>query len=107
MRKENPLVVSLQNCIAACEYCAHACLDEENLSSMIQCIKTDRDCADICATTVRLLIRDSSQKMAMVELCAEICGQCAEECENHDHDHCKQCAKACRKCEEECKKYLS
>jgi hypothetical protein len=106
MQKDNPLITSLQNCLAACEYCASACLDEGKMSSMTECIKTDHDCADICATTIRLLLRDSDQKMTMVELCATICAKCAEECEKHDHDHCIQCAKACRKCEKQCEKYL-
>ncbi|WP_278364834.1 four-helix bundle copper-binding protein, partial [Acinetobacter schindleri] len=29
---------------------------------------------------------------------------CAEECGQHQDDHCLQCAKACRRCAEECRK---
>ncbi|WP_367281915.1 four-helix bundle copper-binding protein [Tunicatimonas pelagia] len=33
-----------------------------------------------------------------------MCEWCAQECDAHDHDHCKQCAESCRKCAEECQK---
>ncbi|WP_419581559.1 four-helix bundle copper-binding protein [Stieleria magnilauensis] len=35
-------------------------------------------------------------------MCAEICKWCADQCGQHDHDHCKRCAEACRKCVKEC-----
>jgi hypothetical protein len=37
-------------------------------------------------------------------LCAEVCDDCAAECEKHEHDHCQACAGACRKCADECRK---
>lgn len=101
------LIESLQKCASACEMCADACLDEDNLSKLVHCIRLDRDCADICATALCLLVRDSSYTEPVIEICEEICAECAEECERHNHDHCRQCARACRRCEEQCREYLS
>lgn len=106
MQQNNPLIVTLQNCVAVCEYCANACLDEDNLSSMTACIKLNRDCADLCTAAILLLIRDSSQKVAIVKLCKKICAECAAECSKHEHEHCQQCAQTCHRCEERCHKYL-
>lgn len=105
--KNNLLIESLQKCVTACENCADACLDEDNLSEMVACIKLDRDCADICATTLCLVVRDSNYMQPIIELCEQICADCAEECEKHDHDHCQECARACRRCEEQCREYLN
>ena len=107
MNNNSTLIESLQHCMTTCEYCADACLDEENLSSLVACIKLDRDCADICATTLSLFIRDSDYTRPAFELCEQICAECASECEKHDHDHCRKCARACRECEKQCHKYLN
>lgn len=107
MENNNVLIEALQNCVTACEYCADACLNEESLSSLVTCIRLDRDCADICAAALTLLIRDSSYTRSVIELCEQTCADCAEECEKHEHDHCRECAEACRRCEELCREYLN
>jgi len=107
MDKNNVLIESLQNCVTACEQCADACLDENNVESMVDCIRLDRNCADICNTTARLLSRNSDVHIALIELCQDICGECATECENHTHEHCQRCAQACRRCEEQCRIHLN
>ena len=35
-------------CAATCEHCATACLSEADVKAMADCIRLDRDCADIC-----------------------------------------------------------
>ncbi len=45
------LLDALNACIAACENCATACLQEQDVKMMARCISLDRDCADICALT--------------------------------------------------------
>ena len=42
---------ALARCVAACEYCATACLGEDDIAMMVPCIRLDRDCADICHLT--------------------------------------------------------
>lgn len=106
MKNQN-LIDALNSCIAACNYCASACLDEENVKMMADCIRTDIVCAEVCATTVKLVAMDFSSAAEMVALCEKVCRECAEECAKHEHEHCKQCEEACRKCEEACKAYAA
>lgn len=101
------------SCSRTCTSCADACLSEENVAEMRKCIRLDLDCADICATTARVLTRqteyDAPSSKAQLEACREICSTCADECEKHadHHDHCRMCAEECRRCAEACDALLS
>lgn len=44
-------------CAQACTACADACLSEEMVAELTKCIRTDADCADICAATAAVLSR--------------------------------------------------
>jgi hypothetical protein len=95
-------------CDQACTACADACLGETNVQSLVRCIRLNQDCADICATTGRMLLRQSEMPGALLrqqlELCAAACRACAAECEQHahHHEHCRICAEACHACEQAC-----
>ena len=97
------LLDALNACVAACEHCATACLQEDDVKMMARCIANDRDCADICRLTATLLARGSQHGKHLLRECIEVCEICAAECEKHDDDHCKQCAEACRRCAEACR----
>lgn len=99
------LVDTVVACQKACNHCFDACLKEDHVAMMAECIRTDRDCADICGMVAAFADRDSHLFMDLVALCAKACAACAEECEKHDHDHCQACAKACRECEEACRAF--
>ena len=102
------LLAALYACISACEHCATACLSEADVQMMAGCIRLDRDCADICALTARLVARGSEHAAHLLKECAEICGLCADECGKHAHmAHCKECADACRRCAEACRAGLT
>lgn len=96
---------ALSRCIAACELCATACLHEDEVQMMVPCIRLDRDCADICRLTAAFIARGSDHAQHVLKECIEICRKCAEECGQHQHDHCQQCAQACRACVEACQQY--
>ncbi len=103
------LAVCIAQCFAcslACSACAVACLSDERVQELTRCIALTLDCADVCNDTGRSLFGQMSSEPAlarsMLEVCAQACRTCAEECERHDHDHCRICAKACRRCEEAC-----
>lgn len=96
------LLKALSDCAAECNHCFTACLEEENVKMMARCIKLDRDCADICNLTASFLARGSEHAGHLLQECADICNACAEECNKHDHDHCKKCAEACRACATAC-----
>jgi hypothetical protein len=100
------LILTLIDCAMACEICATACLEESDVSKMVQCIRLDRDCADICRQAAILLQRNSTIAYQYLLLCEEICRMCADECMKHSHmDHCKECAQACLECAELCHQF--
>jgi len=96
------LIQKLMACALSCENCATACLAEEDIAMMANCIKLDRDCADICVLAARLLQRNSDIAHQYLVLCEEICRMCADECGKHQQEHCQKCAEACRDCAEVC-----
>ncbi len=106
-------VDALVACSQACTACADACLSEEMVAELGKCIRSDLDCADICATTARVLSRhtgyDANLTRAQLEACIQACRSCGSECESHadHHEHCRICADACRTCEQACRDLLA
>lgn len=102
------------DCTQTCTSCADACLAEQQREMLLRCIRLDLDCADICATTGKLLSRqvafDSTLARMMLQTCALACRICGAECEQHGRhgmEHCRICAEVCRHCEEACNKLLA
>lgn len=96
------------DCAAHCEGCADACLEEGD-PGLTRCIRANLDCADICATTAKVVGRagrSGAPWLELVRVCLAACRNCAEECEQHDHEHCRVCAEACRRCEQACQQLL-
>lgn len=106
MNHNREFLEKLARCATACESCMDACLDENDVKKMVECIRTDRDCAKICHITASFVASNSPHAAHLVKECEEICRACAEECEKHEMDHCQACAKACRECEEACQSFL-
>ena len=103
MKNQNSqLLTTLAECVAACNYCSTACLEEADPKMMANCIKLDMDCAQICELTAAFISRGSAHADHIKKECAEICKKCAEECGKHNNEHCKACAEACKKCAEAC-----
>ncbi|GLY19621.1 hypothetical protein Kisp01_66350 [Kineosporia sp. NBRC 101677] len=96
-------------CSQTCTACADACLGD----GMLDCIRVDNDCADTCATTARVLSRQSGHNTAVIraqlEVCIAACRSCGDECERHAdmHEHCRICAEVCRACESACRELLA
>ena len=103
------LIDYFSRCASVCNYCADACLKEDKINMLAECIRLDLDCAAICNTAAALLSRDSHLSDQIIEICERACRECAEECEKHSkmHDHCRECAEICRRCEEACKSYAN
>ena len=91
-------------CATACDHCAVACLTEPHVVKMVDCIRTDLDCAAICRLAAEAMAHGSDFMKQICALCADICERCAAICEKHDVDHCQECAEACRACAMECRK---
>lgn len=99
----------IDNCFEsaqACEWCATACtrMGEEE---MARCIELCRDAADVTTLHARMMARDSDYSNDLAETCAELCEACADECEQHDEDHCQTCASVLRECAESCRNMAS
>lgn len=105
--RNQQLIHALGNCINHCNYCADACLNEDNLKMMVDCIRLDRVCAEVCSTVSQVLATNFTDVDELVRYCMKICTKCADECEKHDTKHCQDCAKACRNCAKECEKFLA
>ena len=108
------------DCALACRVCADACLGEERLDELRNCIQMNLDCADVCFATGALAIRRLSRKgnpvipgtgfddrvMKLIfETCTVVCGRCEDECMRHAerHKHCRRCAEICRSCAQTCR----
>lgn len=91
-------IEALSAAVAACDNCSTACLQEADVQAMSRCITLSRDCADVCALTLRLVARNSEYAASLLKECVQICIACADECGRHDNVHCQQCAEACRRC---------
>jgi hypothetical protein len=101
-------------CAAACAACADACLTEPDVANLVDCIRRDLDCVDLCTATARVLTRNVSGPgdvaRALLEACVLACVECADVCEKHGGhgmEHCAACARACRECEAACRAVLS
>lgn len=91
-------------CAQECEHCGNACLEERDLEQMAECIRLDKDCAEICWSAAGFISRGSAFAQEICRLCAEICEACGNECRTFEMDHCQRCAGACERCAEECRR---
>ena len=95
-------------CAQTCTSCADACLAEEMVAQLRQCIRYNMDCADVCAATATVSNRRTGANeeviRRMLEACVTACRRSGEECQRHatHHEHCRICAEACRQCEQAC-----
>lgn len=99
-------------CAQACTACADACLGEEQVKNLLQCIRLNLDCADVCAAAGSVASRRTGSNeqviVATLRACEEACRLCGDECQQHaeKHEHCRVCAEACGRCAESCRKAI-
>lgn len=76
-------------CAQSCTSCADACLAEEMVAQLRQCIRLNLDCADVCAVmaTVGNRRTGSNEEVSrkMLDVCITACRLCGEECAQHAH----------------------
>ena len=86
-----------------CEWCTDECLGDEEME---ECARLCRDVADIASLHARLMARGSNYSGQLAEACAGACEACAEECSQHDADHCQVCADILEECAESCRSMM-
>ncbi|QAT82525.1 putative cysteine-rich protein YhjQ [Corallococcus coralloides] len=102
---------AMRECIDHCTACHRVCLE-----TLADCLKRGSrlaepgplrllmDCADICDTSARFMLRGSELHSRTCFACAEVCAACATACEAlGDEGLMEACADACRRCEESCR----
>ncbi|MDX1658244.1 MAG: hypothetical protein R3343_05440 [Nitriliruptorales bacterium] len=103
---------TFQECAAACTACADACLAEDDVEGLRDCITLDNVCAEICTATANVMSRIAYGSYdvlrAQLEACVAACRACADECDSHGdmHDHCRACAQQCRETEKVARELL-
>lgn len=101
----------MRECITKCQDCASICIE-----TITHCLTKGgkhaeaghigllANCADICATSAKFLLRGSEPHTRTCEVCAEVCDACAKSCEAlGQDDFMKRCEEACRSCAESCR----
>lgn len=101
----------MRQCIESCLECSSVCI--ETISHCLEKggkhadphhIALLQDCADICETSARFMLRGSDLHSRACEVCADVCNRCAESCEALGADEFMQrCADVCRRCAESCR----
>lgn len=108
LQTDQKLVNALNDCVAACNECAIACLEEQEVKRLTKCIRLDIDCSAICQALTGFITRSSEHAMHLLRECAEICDACAEECRVHEHmGHCRYCAETCASCADICRRKMA
>lgn len=101
------------DCAETCEACADACLGERGVKDLVDCVRLNLDCADVCGVTGKLVARQTGRNLdvvrAQLAACIEACRVCAAMCQRHAGklEHCAVCAEACRRCEQACRALLA
>src|SRR3954463_12764364 len=98
-------MTAMANCIDACSACMQACLmcsdTMTGMEGMGKCDALCANCADMCQTTMRMMLRPMAMErdsmMAMLEACIAMCRVCRDECSTHMQmsETCAMCATAC------------
>ena len=91
-------ISACRQCAIVCRTCADACLREDDVKAMAECIRLNMDCASVCDTAARLMVSDSEFAQTFCGICADICHRCEKDCGSHHMQHCQESAKMCKHC---------
>jgi len=98
-----PEIRALIECMNTCKACAKKCIEGGNKKTALLC----GECCEICDLAIKYKCCDSEFTQQVLDLCGQVCRQCATECNRIESAHCHECAEACRRCAEVCTPALS
>lgn len=91
------------SCVSACNEVYDACLKEENVTEMGDCIRVTIECAQSCAYAAEAISRHSMFSEEICALCAVVCEACGSECQKYEEDPYKKCSTAALACAKQCR----
>ncbi|HEU4807615.1 MAG TPA: hypothetical protein VFT01_05080 [Homoserinimonas sp.] len=106
----------MQECMEACSAAEQACTMCADSASGDQMARMASMCmtnADMCNTTMRMMMRpmghDRASMMAMLEACMTMNKACADACmaQSAASDHAKMCAQVCMDCAAACEAMMA
>jgi hypothetical protein len=89
---------TMMECMSICAACAKKCLEEGHKKTAA----LTAECADICALAIKSASCQSEFNHQIMNLCAQVCRRCADECQKMQVKHCLECAEACKQCADAC-----
>jgi hypothetical protein len=92
-------------CEEFCVRCAEACLRTARPALLASCVEGTLECAETCAVAALQILRDPAITPELhLQICADRCAACDDLCrdEGGDHDFCRVCASICRQCRQSC-----
>jgi hypothetical protein len=100
-----------------CRISADACVEEDAVAELRECLRAEQDCAVICSATAQVLARlgfpepgdGRAVLVPLLEACRAAVRICRDACRRHDevYEHCALAAEACERCEEACAALLA
>lgn len=102
---------AMRHCIANCteshsvctETITH-CLEVGGAHAESSHVRLLIDCAEICSISAAFMLRGSPTHKRICGICADICEQCAKECERFTEDaRMQHCANLCHSCSHSCR----
>lgn len=105
----------LEACLTTAQICrigADACVEEDAVADLRECLRAEQDCAVICAATAQVLARLGFPEPGngravlgpLLEACRAANRACRDACRKHAeaYEHCALAAEACERCEAAC-----
>lgn len=96
---------TVQYCEIHCEHMSGMLFQVPDVYYRQNQISLLRDCADICALTVKFLARNSYFARMLAHLCAHICEACGQECSRFPDQMSQMCAQICFQCAQICRRF--
>ena len=91
------------DCYQTCIETITRCLNMGGKHAEFEHLNLLMDCAKICSTNADFIIRNSTYYPQTCGITADICDECADNCDRFDEDFMKECASVCRRCAESCR----
>lgn len=110
----------IEACLEAAQICrigADACVEEDAVADLRDCLRAEQDCAVIGSATAQVLARFGFPEpgdgravlVPLLEACGAAARACRDVCRRHAevYEHCALVAEACERCDEACADLLS